>query len=138
MALVGCLVILGVSCAKIWDLKEEPGNLHVVVSDITTSITYQPVFASDFVRIIHLGNMEEPYVGAVKYEMFRMGDFEDEFWREHIRLDCDDLGEQEYWIRALYADPHYQAVPVRATLTMVDAFGECGEPMFIEGSREEE
>lgn len=116
---------------------DDPKSLRLVVSDITVDITTQHVFASDFVRIIHLGDMEEPYVGAVEYEMYRIGEA-DEFWNTEWHFGCEDLGEVEIWIRALYAEDHDDAQPVRAFLTIVDGAGQCGDPMFYEGSNEEE
>jgi hypothetical protein len=131
---VAAIFIFGAVGMYIHDVRDslepEEGNLHLVVSDITVDITADRIFASDFVRFTRV-DTDRLHVGAVEYEMYRMG-FEDEFWQTSHNLECEDVGTQEYWIRALYADPYGQATPVRATLEVVDAGGQCDEPMFEE------
>jgi len=143
--IVGCILTVIVTipacnAIRVANLEEiEPLDLHLVVSDISVDIRARHVFATDFVRITHIESMEEPYVvGAdANFELYLIGR-DNVYWTPEWHFECEDVGVTELWVRLQDDGYDNTAAPVRAYLTLVDTWGECGDPMFYEGPNEED
>jgi hypothetical protein len=122
------ICVLAVACNKVWTpASEMEGDLRIVAHDINLDLTAAHVFASDFVAKLHVGDSEEIYSGPVVFEMY-VPHLEDPWWMEEWHFECEDLGAVDIWVRALYADPHDEAKPVKVQMTLVDSMGACGWP----------
>lgn len=144
-------LVVGLICAVVFACEgqklgtpfpTQEGDLHIVAHDINLDMSANHVFASDFVAKLHVGEQEGPYVGPVVFEMY-IPTLEEPWWMNEWHFECEDLGTVDIWIRALYAEPHGQAMPVKARMVLGDSEGRCGWPQNPEappehGEQEEE
>ena len=134
--LLVCGVVFACEGQKLGTPFPEPeGDLHLITHNIALDMSANHVFASDFVAKLHVGDREQIYSGPVVFEMY-IPRLEDPWWMNEWHFGCEDLGVVDIWVRALYADPHGQAKPVKAQMTLGDSEGRCGWPQNPEAPPE--
>ena len=104
----------------------EPAELRLVAQDIKMDVRDYQVSAGDFVAHVH-GD------GPFKFELM-VTDEADPYWEREDHFDCEDLGENVYWVRVQKDAYEHGSPPVRVLLTIGDGDGMCGDPQFHPGS----